>query len=118
MKNSARWLLGAMLVIPAIMLGINFPGYVFWLIGYMIVMAIVLRGRSSNDVKGGSVIYLGAAIAVLGKHYIPIFTDLHIGEVEDKLIIETFFQVMLMASSGLGGSLIAHYYLSEKPKKK
>ncbi len=56
MKNSARWLLGAMLVIPAIMLGINFPGYVFWLIGYMIVMAIVLRGRSSNDVKGGSVI--------------------------------------------------------------
>ena len=58
MKNSARWFLGVMLVIPAIMLGINFPGYVFWLIGYMIVMALVLRGSSSNDVKGLSLIHI------------------------------------------------------------
>ncbi|HDM8215127.1 TPA: hypothetical protein P0E22_005194 [Vibrio harveyi] len=116
MKQAAKVFLGITFIVPFVLIFPIFPGSAVWLAVYVVSMFSVLRFMQSNHDKGTAIIYFGAAIAVIGKHYVPIFSEQHIGKVEDGLILETFFQVMLMASSGLGGSLIASHYLTKKAK--
>ncbi|HBC3454418.1 TPA: hypothetical protein KDY47_003271 [Vibrio parahaemolyticus] len=114
MKLPAKIFLGIMIGLPMVLVFPMFPGSAVWLAIYVLSIFAILKTFKSNGDKGTAIIYFGAAIAVIGKHFVPIFSEPHLGQIEDELILETFFQVMLMASSGIGGSFVASHFLVEK----
>lgn len=115
MHKPAALFLCVMLFIPLIFLINLTPLSVLWLLLYVFVIYWFTRkaNKEKTYVKGASIIYLGAAVAVIGKKCVALYSVS--GDVSsEELVIETFFQVMLMVSSGLGGGLLAHYFINER----
>ena len=74
--------------------------------------------KTSYQTKGALIIYIGAAIAVLGKAYMIEAPDYLFHNNKNLLVLDTFFQVMLMTSSGVGGGLLVHYIINKDKLKK
>ncbi|WP_318392762.1 hypothetical protein [Enterobacter sp.] len=104
-----------MLFIPAIFLFKVMPWSLLWLFSYVAVIYFFLRKSSKEKTyyKGFSIIYVGAAVAVLGKSWVTGHASSE-DVSSQEMVIESFFQVMLMTSSGLGGGLLAHYFINER----
>ena len=115
MKASSKWILGVLLFVPVILLLRISPLSALWFFFYIGAMFLIVERKMAYFEKGAFVIYFGAAIAVLGKQIVT--GQPNSGTAADSVeVIETMFQVMIMASSGLGGGLLSHHVI-EKNKK-
>lgn len=118
----SKYVLIGILAIPALVLMVwlfeIYPISFFWLIGYGITMWFIISLKSSYLTKGAFVIYLGAAIAVLGKSYLIELPETAFNGQKNLLVLDTLFQVMLMASSGLGGGLLTLHITSKDKHNK
>lgn len=117
LRTPAKVILFTILSIPFCLIFPKMPVTMLWLIGYITVMFFIFKFNFNHLEQGALVIYFGAAIAVLGKYYILNFLMESLAAGEDVNVIETFFQIILMASSGLGGGLISHYVISKPGSK-
>ncbi|HHE0504569.1 hypothetical protein [Vibrio parahaemolyticus] len=117
MKQFSKLTLFIFLFIPGALLLSLFPQSAIWLYSYIVAMYLITKSKKDYLNKGGAIIYFGAAFAVIGKSMLlsKTFGDLSPQETND--LLETFCQVMLMASSGLGGGLIAHHVIERDAKK-
>ncbi|EHS4950290.1 hypothetical protein G6355_18880 [Vibrio cholerae] len=117
MKQFSKLTLFIFLFIPGALLLSLFPKSAIWLYSYILVMYSITKSKKNYLNKGGAIIYFGAAFAVIGKSMLLSETFGELSPQESNELLETFCQVMLMASSGLGGGLIAHHIISSDTKK-
>ncbi|MFT7682658.1 MAG: hypothetical protein ACI935_002135 [Moritella dasanensis] len=116
MKTSSKWILGILVSIPFLLLLKIFPLSALWFLLYLLSMGFIIKRKKTYFEKGAYIIYAGAAIAVIGKQMVT--GQPNSGTAADSVeVIETLFQVMIMASSGLGGGLISHHIISNDQKK-
>jgi len=116
MKTSSKWVLGIVLSIPFLLLLTIFPLSALWFFFYSLAMGLIVKRKTTYFEKGVYVIYIGAAIAVIGKQLVT--GQPNSGTAADSYeVVETLYQVMLMASSGLGGGLLSHHVINKDTEK-
>lgn len=105
---------GWLLIVPSVVITLVAAPPVFvWALTYCAVIWLFVKTQKTMLDRGVMVVFSGAIIAVAGKTLIEAIVPPS-PAFDSYEMIESFFQMMIMMSGGLGGGLISHHVITEE----